>query len=363
MARERGLDVDPAIKDSMNAVGTGMVPRLAWAKTKNPDGTSYSVLLKPQEETPEEFAQALRDGLADIEPGQYARAVEPIPEAQGALLVIDLADVHIGKLTVKSETGYEYSRDAAVERMLRGTKALLDKASGHGIARVLFVLGNDILHVDTPKRQTTSGTPQDTHGSLHEMYRDAQAAYVAAIEACAAEYVVDLIYCPSNHDWMMGWALANAVGVWFRDHPNVRSTEYSLSEAHRKYYRYEGNLIGFTHGDGAKEADLYPLMMTEARSHVSEAQHRYWYLHHFHHKIRKAQGVRPHDREKDHIGLTVVKSGVTAQIGDNVQIEYIRSPSPPDSWHDRNGYVNRQAVECFVHDPHDGQNARFTHWF
>ena len=132
---------------------------------------------------------------------------------------------------------------------------------------------------------------------------------------------------------------------------------------HRKYYRYEGNLIGLTHGDGAKEADLYALMMTEARSHVSDAQHRYWYLHHFHHKIRKAQGVRPHDREKDHIGLTVIKSGVTSQLGDNVQIEYVRSPSPPDSWHDRNGYVNRQAVECFIHDPHDGQDARFTHWF
>ena len=34
-------DIDPAIRDSMNAVGTGLVPALAWAKTKSEDGTSY----------------------------------------------------------------------------------------------------------------------------------------------------------------------------------------------------------------------------------------------------------------------------------------------------------------------------------
>ena len=36
---------------------------------------------------------------------------------------------------------------------------------------------------------------------------------------------------------------------------------------------------------------------------------------------------------------------------------------PPDGWHYRNGYINRQAVECFVHHPYDGQDGRFTVWF
>lgn len=354
---------DPALQAAMDAVGTGLVPGLVWAKTKSDEGTSFSVLLKPSQQTPEQLLDALRAGLEGLEPGRYQDIPTARPDPTGGLLVIDHADLHVGKLSVKTETGYEYNRGIAVARMLHGTKALLRKAAGHGVARVLMVLGNDILHIDTPKGKTTSGTEQDTDGSLHQMYADAQQAYVAAIEACAAEYPVDLIFCPSNHDWVMGWALANSIGVWFRNHPNVNATGYNLSPAHRKYYRYENNLIGLTHGDGAKEADLYPLMMTEARSHVSGCSHRYWYLHHLHHKIRKAQGVRPHDREKDHIGLTMIKSGMGAQEGDNVQIEYVRSASPPDGWHDRNGYVNRQAVECFIHDPRDGQNARFTEWF
>jgi hypothetical protein len=349
-----------------NAGLSGVEARGGWIHNyeTGEDGRKYKVgttRWAAPEIGSQELAQSLVENLAEITPGQYD--VPPARSTSGGLLIIDLADVHIGKLCVASETGYSYSRDVAVRRMIDGTQRLLRKSQGHGIARVLVVLGNDILHIDTPKRQTTSGTPQDTDGSLHQMYLDAQAAYIRVIELCAAEYSVDLIYCPSNHDWMMGWALANSIGIWFKNHPNVAATEYNLSQAHRKYYRYESNLIGLTHGDGAKEADLYALMMTEARSHVSDCTHRYWYIHHLHHKIRKAQGVRPHDREKDHIGLTTIKSGMGGQEGDNVQIEYVRSPSPPDSWHDRNGYVSRQAVECFIHDPFDGQNTRLTEWF
>lgn len=336
-----------------------------WVHNYDPEGkkTGTTRWAVDDQNRAEAIMATLQAGIDECRVGQYADVPLARPDPSGGLLVVDLADVHIGKLCVRSETGYEYSREIAVSRMLQGTKALLRKSSGHGIARVLVVLGNDILHVDGPKKQTTSGTPQDTEGNIHQMYRDAQSAYIAVIEACAAEYPVDLIYCPSNHDWLMGWVLANSIGVWFKDHAGVSSSAYSLSESHRKYYRYQNNLIGLTHGDGAKEGDLYPLMMTEARAHVSDCTHKYWYLHHFHHKIRKAQGVLSHEREKDHIGMTAIKSGVASQEGDNVQIEYVRSPSPPDSWHDRKGYVNRQAVECFIHDPYDGQNTRFTEWF
>jgi len=81
------------------------------------------------------------------------------------LLIIDLADVHFMKLCVETETGYSYSRDEAIHRVVSGTEALLQSAKGFGIGRVLFVLGNDILHVDNASKTTTSGTPQDTEGS------------------------------------------------------------------------------------------------------------------------------------------------------------------------------------------------------
>src|SRR5690606_32600826 len=132
---------------------------------------------------------------------------------------------------------------------------------------------------------------------------------------------------------------------------------------HRKYYRYGDNLFGLTHGDGAKEERLYSLMVTEARQHISECRNLYWLLHHVHHKDRKSRGEVVYVREKDHAGMTAHVSGKPSEEGASLNIEYVRSPSPPDGWHSRNGFVNRQAVECFVYHPHDGQKARFTEWF
>ena len=66
-----GYVIDPAIQDSMNAVGTGLVPALVWAKTKSEDGTSYSTLLKPPEQDPIDLAERMAtvfEGLTPADP-------------------------------------------------------------------------------------------------------------------------------------------------------------------------------------------------------------------------------------------------------------------------------------------------------
>ena len=280
------------------------------------------------------------------------------------LLIIDLADVHFLKLCVRSETGHTYNREVARHRVVEGTKSLLKKASGFGVFRILFVLGNDILHIDGARPKTTSGTDQDTDGSIFQGYNDAFAAIVEAVQECSKVADVDLLHCMSNHDFVVGWALSQSIAAAFKDHPNVNSTGYSMSESHRKYYRSENNLFVLTHGDGAKEESLMSLAAKEARSHLADAENVYALLHHFHHKIKKRRGVETFTTEKDHIGMTaIVSHGVPKESGDGIDIEYVRSPSAPDGWHDRNGYVNRQGVEAFLYHPHDGQDTRFTTWF
>ena len=195
------------------------------------------------------------------------------------------------------------------------------------------------------------------------MYRDAFVAFTEAISECAKVADVDLIHVPSNHDWVLSWALSQTVATFFRDHPNVHTSTYSMSERHRKYYRFGSNLIGLSHGDGAKEQQLYACMVTEAREHISDCRNLYWLLHHVHHKMRKQTGLKTELREKDLIGMTVVRSAGEVSADDGPSIEYVRSPSPPDSWHDRNGFINRQAVECFMYHPQDGQTVRFTEYF
>jgi hypothetical protein len=77
-------------------------------------------------------------------------------------LIIDPSDVHVGKLATVTETGSHYDIQKAVDQVDKGMDGILSKSFGFNIDKVIFVIGNDCLHIDTPKRTTTSGTPQDT---------------------------------------------------------------------------------------------------------------------------------------------------------------------------------------------------------
>lgn len=161
----------------------------------------------------------------------------------------------------------------------------------------------------------------------------------------------------------MGWALSQQIGAWFSKHPNVRGTEYNLSERHRKYYGYGDNGFQIHHADGAKEEFLVGLFMREARSLIGRCKNFYSLCHHFHHKISKRRGVQNVTTEKDHTAMTAINVGQGGIKPGDLGIEYVRSPSPPDGWHDRKGYVNPQAVECFLFHPHMGMKHRATEWF
>tara|TARA_R110000824_G_scaffold72912_2_gene185841 strand:+ start:1811 stop:2896 length:1086 start_codon:yes stop_codon:yes gene_type:complete len=257
------------------------------------------------------------------------------------LLVINPADVHIGKYANAEETGEDYSIDIAIERVLMGVSGLINKAKGFSIDRVLFCIGNDILHVDNVYNTTTKGTPQDCDGKWWEHYEVALQVYVACVEMLREIAPVDCIHSMSNHDYQSGFHLAHALKSWFR---NADDVSVDCGVAHRKYYKYGVNLIGLEHGDGAK-MDKLPLLMAQEKSKDwAETTHRYWYLHHLHHKVKHKWLDA-----KDFIGVTV---------------EYMRSPSAADSWHSRKGFTGvPKAVEGFLHDKKSGQVARFVHYF
>lgn len=334
-----------------------------WKIVKDEDGNGYSLFVKNPDSGQEvSLCDLVREAIEEVPPPKLKL---PARKNEGGdhLLVIDLADVHFLKLAVRTETGHEYNREVARHRVIEGTKSLLKMAQPMGIGRILFVLGNDILHVDNSRSTTTSGTFQDSDGTIFQGFKDASLALQEAITEASALADVDLIHCMSNHDWIMGWALSQAVAARMGSNPRVHTSAYNLSESHRKYYRYGSNLIGLTHGDGAKEEKLYGLMVNDARQHISECKHLYWLLHHVHHKDRKTRGEFAYLREKDHNGLTVHVTGSPQIEGSHINIEYVRSPSAPDGWHDRNGYMNKQGVECFVYHHSLGQRARFTEYF
>lgn len=366
---DRVLGIDPDVARRLqDQTGGQDISKVHSAWLKDPEGDSvYMMFGRPPEEAQATLDEMFEDfferigGIAKPTPSYVATTAAPDVLGQH-LLVIDPADVHIGKLAVKSEVGTTYNSEVAVTRMREGVRRLIEKARGFGIHRVMVVLGNDILHADRWIGATTAGTPQDTDGLWHQWFVDAEMAYIAMITEIAEEFHVDLVFTPSNHDWQSGFYLARTIKAWFQSHPNVSFSDYYCSPIHRKYYVYSGALIGVTHGDGAKETELPNLMQHEAREHWGATQYAYWYTHHWHHKVRTRYGLKPAKVEKDLTGLTVISPN-THIAGENTEVEVVRSPSAPDGWHHRNGHVNLQAVEAFLHDGSGAQVCRLTEWF
>ena len=128
------------------------------------------------------------------------------------------------------------------------------------------------------------GTPQDTDGMWYENFMTAKKLYVDVLEMLISEADVHFVYNPSNHDYMSGFMLSDSIQSWFRKCKNIT---FDCSIAHRKGFKYGKNLIGTTHGDGAKIPDLPLIMANEFAQEWAETKHRYVYTHHVHHKTSK----------------------------------------------------------------------------
>lgn len=298
-----------------------------WLKSKN-----ASLYFKNPHYSQTDFEQ-LKDQLI-TELQEYSPTFEKLERKQAKdshLLVISPADIHIGKLALASETSEVYNHEIAVKLALQCIEGLIQKVSGYNIDKVLLIGGNDIVHVDTPHNTTTSGTKQDVSTMWFEQFQLAKQLYISIIEMLMPIADIHFIHCPSNHDYATGYFIADVVKTYFKQSENIT---FDTSVSHRKYFRYHNNLIGATHGDGAKESDLPNLMSCES-DYWSECKRRYIYTHHIHHK-----------KSKDYPGVTV---------------ESMRSISASDSWHHRNGYQHAvRAIECFLHDKEYGQVARFS---
>lgn len=302
-----------------------------WLKSKSTSLFFKNPLYKDPESV--DLLALFKSVVQDLK--EYApTSIEAVQRPGEHLLVFDPADIHIGKLCSAFETGEDYNSEIAVRRVKEGLAGIKELAEPYKVDQILFVVGNDILHVDNPKHATTKGTLQDVSEMWYDSFTKANRLMIDVICELSQIAPVHIVYNPSNHDYMSGFMLAHSLQNYFH---NATGITFQVDMSHRKYYHYHNNIIGTTHGDGAKTNDLALLMAHEAKC-WQEAERRYFYTHHEHRK--KGQDIM------------------------SVTIETLRSPSGTDSWHHRNGYQHApKAVEGFLHHKQYGQRARFTHLF
>jgi UDP-2,3-diacylglucosamine pyrophosphatase LpxH len=251
----------------------------------------------------------------------------------GSMLEINIPDLHLGKLCWGPETGNNYDLKIAEEVYDSAVVDLLRYAKGFDVERVVFLLGSDYFHFDTPKGTTTGGTPLDVDGRMAKMFEAGFMGAVRAIHRAAETCVrVDAVYVPGNHDGTLSYCMARAVAAQFHQSDRIH---VDYAPCVRKYVRHGVNLIGYTHGQSIKRDKLPLIMATERKKDWAETTCREWHLGHLHtSKCDEFAGVK---------------------------VRVVSSLSGTDAWHFEQGYVgNARAAEAFVYDRDRGFVANFA---
>lgn len=285
----------------------------------------------PDSEAQTERLQAIKAGLLDrLEP--VAPLAPPGYTDDDLLTVYPQGDPHAGLYAWKDETGQGFD----LGEFERSTKAAIDRlvASAAPSTYALYIDLGDSLHADNNASRTKSGHHLDTHGRHAEVVR--------AVIRCKRHHVARMLekhgqitvrINPGNHDGITALMLAEMMAMIYENEPRVT---VSTSPNPYWFHGFGANLIGTTHGDGAKGANLPLLMAVDAPAMWLASEHgsRVWFVGHVHHKD-----------VKDHPGVTV---------------EYCRTLAAPDVWSHASGYRSKRSMEAVTFHRQDGEVERHT---
>lgn len=239
------------------------------------------------------------------------------PKGQKRILLIGLADIHIGKQSVSGDCDLGFVETMFLEMVDR----CIARASSVRLSEIVLCNLGDFLHVDTSLRTSTKGTPQDCVASFHEIYSAGQRSMIAAIERCRQTAPVHFVTTQGNHDWSASQHLATCMKAVFR---NTKFVTVDDSPRSRKYYHRDKFLVGMSHGNNESRADYSGIMISERPAEYAASTCRIHISGHFHHK-RAVRKLETHE-QNGHCSYT------------------LPSPSGIDEYHDIHGYVG--AKRC-----------------
>lgn len=276
------------------------------------------------------------------------RILSPTVEAQKTtykagtpkLLEINIFDLHFGKVAWHEEVGENYNIEIATERFNKCIDYFIETYKNFNIEKVLLPISNDFFNSDRshPFNSTTSGTPQEEDTRWQNTFRKGRELLVQNIQKLTALAPVEVKVIPGNHDYERSFYLGDSLEGWFHNNQNV-TVDNSANP--RKYYQYGKCLIGYTHGNNEKVADLPMLMAQENPVGWAKTLYREFHLGHLHHK------------KETQLRSTNEYQGVI--------IRHMSSLSGTDSWHHKKGYIGaRKSAEAFLWDFENGlQNQTY----
>ena len=243
--------------------------------------------------------------------------------------VLSLQDIHFGK--EGNETIDKDFEETIIDLIDRATNS-------HHLEKLFYVVGGDLINMDTWSGTTTSGTPLDN-------CMTATQAYVQAFDALhwSINYLkqycdeLQVIYIPGNHDRLSSFHLAHALSKCFDD-PNIL---WDVVYLERKVHTYGDNFFAFEHGDVNTKNSLL-LYSIEFPKQWGDTMFRILHTGHLHHK-KKIEYVTQHDN----FGF---------------MMKILPSLSRTDYYHYHNKFVgSRRSGLLSLHSPDKGEICELTY--
>lgn len=285
----------------------------------------------------EDTLRSLIDEIPKLKPKAVQRKLPVAPFAQE----IAPFDAHIGKLAWAKETGqFDYDLKIACREFLRGVERNLHLSAGYRLARIFYVLGQDLIHSENFAGTTfKSGHVLDVDSRLPKIYKTAKLATIEAIEMCRQVAPVEVIWVPGNHDKHASMFLADVIAERFR---RDRWVEVDDSPNERKCRLWGNLLVGWTHDASNNKAQpTVNLLPQYWPKEWGESVFREW---HTGHKHKKQE----------------IKFAPVHTVG-GVIVRQFAALSPIDAWHAEEVFTDAvPACESTLWSKDAGVPAHFT---
>jgi hypothetical protein len=263
-----------------------------------------------------------------------------IKPSGNVMLEISLFDAHFGKLCWEPESGDDYDLKIAEEVYRNGVSELIGKTKHYDIEKILFPIGNDFFHINSPDNKTPlHQNPLDVDSRLPKIFEAGFMAVVNAIDKCLAVAPVKMIWIPGNHDPETSYYLSCVLKAYYRGRKDV---EIDNSPAARKYIQYGVNCLMFTHYPTIKQKGGLPLIMAGEEPEMwGKSLHREIHTGHYHIA-----------REVDYFA---------ADTFGPVRVRILPSMTGTDLWHYKHGFVKTvKAAEAYLWHKTNGYEAHFS---
>jgi len=191
------------------------------------------------------------------------------PDREVVCGVMSLQDIHFGK--EGNETIDKDFEDTIQNLMKRGIAV-------HNIEELFFVVGGDLINMDTFHGTTTSGTPLDNCSTATEAYIQAFDAMIWAITFILS-YVkhLTIVYVPGNHDRLSSFHLVHALSKAI----DSDQITWDIKYEERKVHVWHDNFNAFEHGDAVSK-NTPIVYATEFAKEWGYTKNRTLYTGHFH---------------------------------------------------------------------------------